>query len=478
MRFLGIDVGTTNMKCGVYDTDGNLLYLEGREYGTKRRELADYIDVETLVKTAKELLLDAYKACPYDTIAVSSLGESFVLLGSDDEVLFLPMLYTDARGKVEAESVMDKVDELYAISGVAPQGMYSGYKLMWIKNNAPEIYAKGAKAMLVAEYLGYVLTGVRAVDYASASRTGVFDVKNKVFSKRACDILGLDVDMFGNPVKSGSIVGQVTVPGLEKVTLVAGGHDQICASLGAGAVEAGACSDGMGTVECITAVYSEPFTARDMAISGYPNVPFALDDLYASYLLNYSCGSSVEWWREVSGYKNAKDFFALESQFETDTPTGILCLPYFAGAATPYQNIDAKGALIGLTLNDGAKRIYQAILEGLCYEMRLNLDKVSDYGVKPTKLIATGGCSKSVAWLQMKANIIGLPVYPLKSREAGICGAAMLGANALTGESVESLAKRYVKLGEPFMPNKVAHDAYTVEYLKYRTLYETIKNIL
>ena len=476
MRFLGIDVGTTNMKCGVYDEDGNLLYLEGREYGTKRRELADYIDVETLVKTAKELLLDAYKACPYDTIAVSSLGESFVLLSNDDEVLFLPMLYTDARGKDEADSMMAHLDELYAISGVAPQGMYSAYKLLWIKNNAPEVYKKGAKAMLVAEYLGYVLTGVRAVDYASASRTGVFDVKNKVFSRRACDLLGLDVEYFGNPVRSGSVIGQVVVEGLEKVTLVAGGHDQICASIGAGAVEAGACSDGMGTVECITAVYDTPFTAREMATSGYPNVPFAVDGLYASYLLNYTCGSSVEWWREVTGYKVAKDFFALEDEF-TSEPTGILALPYFAGAATPYQNIEAKGALIGLTLNDGAKRIYQAVLEGLCYEMKLNLEKVSEYGVNPTKLIATGGCSKSKAWLQMKANVIGVPVYPLKSREAGICGAAVLGAHALTGESIESLVKRFVKVGEPFIPDEEAREAYEKVYQKYRTLYETIKNI-
>lgn len=477
MKFLGIDVGTTNMKCGVYDEGGNLLYLEGREYGTKRRELADYIDVENLVKTARELLLHAYKECPYDTIAVSSLGESFVLLDRDDEVLFLPMLYTDARGKVEADSAMKDLDELYAISGVAPQGMYSAYKLMWIKNNAPELYKRGKKAMLVTEYLGYVLTGVRAVDYASASRTGVFDVKDKVFSARACDILGLNVELFGNPVKSGSIIGQVTVEGLEKVTLVAGGHDQICASIGAGAVEAGACSDGMGTVECITAIYDKPFASREMAVSGYPNVPFALDGLYASYLLNYTCGSSVEWWREVTGHKEAKEFFALEAEFERE-PTGILALPYFAGAATPYQNISARGALIGLTLNDGAKRIYQAILEGLCYEMKLNLDKVSEWGVKPTKLIATGGCSKSTAWLQMKADVIGLPVYPLKSREAGICGAAILGAHALTGESVDSLVKRFVKLGEPFIPDERANKLHNEIYQKYRTMYETIRNLI
>ena len=477
MRFLGIDVGTTNMKCGVYDESGNLLYLEGREYGTKRRELADYIDVELLVSTAKELLLHAYKECPYDTIAVSSLGESFVLLSDADEVVFLPMLYTDSRGKDEADSAMAHLDELYSISGVAPQGMYSAYKLMWIKNNAPDLYQKAKKAMLVTEYLGYVLTGIRAVDYASASRTGVFDVKNKTFSKRACDLLGIDVELFGNPVKSGSIIAPVTIEGLEKVMLVAGGHDQICASIGAGAVESGACSDGMGTVECITAVYDTPFSDRVMATSGYPNVPFALDGLYASYLLNYSCGSSVEWWREVSGYKVAKDFFLLEDEF-TRTPTGILALPYFAGAATPYQNIDARGALIGLTLNDGAKQIYQAILEGLCYEMRLNLEKVSEFGVNPKKLIATGGCSKSKAWLQMKADIIGIPVYPLKSREAGICGAAVLGAHALTGESVESLVKRFVSIGEPFMPDMKVHDAYETEYQKYRTLYETIKNII
>lgn len=486
MRFLGLDIGTTRMKCGVYDEGGALLYADGCEYATRQWGRETYFDAEAAVGCAKALLKRAYAAAPFDCAAISSLGESFVLLDENDEILFLPMLYTDGRGDEEAARWGGSEEKIFRISGVSPQGMYSAYKLLWIKNNRPGIYEKAKKLMLVGDYVGYRLTGRRGSDYASAARTGVFDVRKKEFSGELCALFGIDAALFSPTVPSGTRLGEIKAEILrdwgaaKSVLLAAGGHDQVCAALGAGAVAAGACADGMGTVECVTAVYGEPSDDPEMGRLGYPNVPFAADGLYCTYLLNYSCGSLVRWW--LSGLfsdgeiGDGRAFSALERQFK-EGPTGLLVLPYFAGAATPFQDSRAKGGILNLRLSDTPADVYKGILEGLCMEMRLNLEEAERFGVRPERLIATGGGSASEKWLQIKADITGLPVCPLQSKEAGVCGAAMLGASAASGERLSSIAGRFVKTGKPFLPRAEQKALYDGIFAKYKKLYKTVKEL-
>lgn len=483
MKYLGLDIGTTRMKCGIYDDSGKLKYTSSIDYGHKSRGAEFFIDIESIKDSALKLLNEAYKSCPYDSISVSSLGESFVVLGENDQVLFLPMLYTDGRGKEQAEEMSNYKEKFFDIAGVYPQGLYSAFKLMWIKENKPEIYGKAKKVLLVNEYITYTLTGVRAIDYSSASRTALFNVREKKFSSELIKLCGLNEELFSPTIACGKVIGDVKPEikkawGAETVKVVSGGHDQVCATVGSSAVNAGDCSDGMGTVECMTTVYNEPSYDQTMGSCGYPNVAFAVDGLYCTYLLNYSCGSLNRWWIEsvydIEDVKSGKAFTEIEKEF-TESPTGILVLPYFAGASTPYQNIDAKGGILNLTLNDSISRVYQGILEGLCYEMRLNLEKVKKYGIRPKRIVATGGGSSSSKWLQMKADILKVPVYPLINKEAGICGAAILGCSALTGKSIQEVSKKFVKCGKPFRPRKEISKLYDTEYKKYRTLYKDLK---
>jgi xylulokinase len=483
-RFLGLDIGTTRMKCGIYEESGKLVYADGCDYGTKQWGRETYLDVDAIVTCAKSLLKKAYSAYPFDSITISSLGESFVLLDEKDKVLFPPMLYTDCRGEEEAAELSAHAEKIFALSGVYPQGMYSAYKLLWIKKNRREVYDKAKKVMLVGDYVGYALTGKRCSDYASASRTGIFDIRKKEFSKELCALFGIEAGLFSPVAPSGVKLGEIKEEILSEwgasssVTLVTGGHDQVCAALGAGAVEEGACADGMGTVECLTALYREPSADQEMGRCGYPNVPYAVNGLYCTYLLNYSCGSLTRWWLESlytqEEISDGRAFVELEKRFQEE-PTGLLVLPYFAGAATPFQNSGAKGGILNLRLSDTPADIYKGILEGLCMEMRLNTEETEKYGVRPQKLIATGGGSASAKWLQIKADVTGLPVYPLIHKEAGICGAAMLGASALTGESLSTLTERFVKTGKPFMPSPERKAEYDVIYEKYKKLYKTIK---
>ena len=142
MRFLGLDIGTTRMKCGVYNQAGEPEYFDRVDYGEMRRGKESYIDIDQILSCALALLKKAFGTCPFDSIAVSSLGESFVLLDEEDRPVFYPMLYIDPRGKDEAEEQMKHAEDIFRISGVYPQGMYSVYKLMWIKRHAPKAYEK------------------------------------------------------------------------------------------------------------------------------------------------------------------------------------------------------------------------------------------------------------------------------------------------------------------------------------------------
>lgn len=484
MRFLGLDIGTTWLKCGVYDESGVLCYEYAADYGETLRGEEKYIDIAAIEREAKNAVVNAYKVCPFEALAVSSLGESFVLLDDNDNILVPPMLYTDARGKDEAKYMMKDAERIFGIAGVFPHAMYGAYKLLYIKNNYPILYAKAKKVMQVNEYIAYKLTGIRALDCSMSARTGIADIHKKEISNELCDLFGINKELYSPVVPCGSIVGKMKKDfadalGADKdIFVVAGAQDQVCATIGSGALEAGECADGMGTVECITAIYKKPSADSKMGKCGYPNVPFAIDGLYATYLLNYSCGSLTRWWlRNCYGNNSiasGQAFIKAEKDF-CDKPTDLLVLPYFDGAATPFQDGDARGAIIGLSLADSPSRVYQGILEGLCYEMRLNLETAEVFGIRPNKLIATGGGSHSKKWLQIKADVCGLPIYPLIAKEAGVCGAAMLAYAAVTKQSIKEIVPKFVHYEQPLLPRKDVKAAYDKLYHKYKTLYKLIK---
>ena len=489
MNFLSLDVGTTCCKCQLFSDKGEILFYRAEEYDLKKIDGEIYVDADTIHSTIFSLIRDAGKVDDISSIAVSSFGEAFVMLDKNDETLFYPMLYTDVRGEKQANDIKKLFDEnyLYETTGVLPHPMYSISKVLWIKENYPEVFKKADKVLLIGDFIGYLLTKKRVIDYALAARTGVFDIKSKEFSKDILSKLDVSTSLFSTPKLTGSIVGNVTESvanelGISKnCKLVLGSHDQVCATLGAGVISAGNAADGMGTVECITAVFDELPQNSNFGKMGYPTVPFAIDGLYCTYILNYSSGSLVNWFRKgvIHGYcGECKNFFEYaESEIPTE-PTGLLTLPYFAGSATPYQDSNAKGAIIGLTLGTTDKDIHLSILEGTSYEMRLNLETVKEFGIEITNAVATGGGANSKPWLQIKSNITNLTLSTLRSSEGGLCGVALLQAVAMgTAKDFEDAKKVFVRYTDTFTPDTIAQEKYNKVYKKYKNLYKTIKEL-
>lgn len=490
MNFLSLDVGTTCCKCQLFAEDGTILAYRSREYPLLEREGETYVDIEGIWAIVQDMMCFAAKEGGYASVCISSFGESFVVLDKADNVLALPMLYTDPRGEEEAREIARAFSqkELYARAGVLPQSMFSLPKLLWLKKHRPALFGRADKVLLICDYLGYLLTGERAIDYALASRTGAFNAETRAFDGALLRRFGVEPSLFSAPMRTGSVVGKVkkklcTLFGLEgDVTLVLGSHDQICSALGAGAVKAGDAVDGLGTVECMTVLFDGTGADVRMGRQGYPRVPYAVDGLYCTYLFNYAGGLLVNWFKNalLHGYKGEEEsFFAYIEGRMREGPTGILTLPYFAGAATPYQNINAKGAVVGLTAAAADADVYKSILEGTAMEMRLNAETVRVYGIGVGSAVATGGGANSKAWLQLKADIQNIPFRTLRSSEGGLCGCAMLQA-AATGaaKDLAEAAGVFVRYKEEFLPDAAMHAAYAGQYGKYKKLYKALKEFM
>ncbi len=487
MNFLSIDVGTTCCKCQVFSQKGEILAYRSEEYTLVERRGEKYVDIAGICARVKEMIAFAATKGELASLCISTIGESFVLLDKADTILFEPMLYTDPRGKEEAEDILQRFGAEYLFSrvGVLPQSMYSISKLLWIKKHHPQIFAKADKVMLLCDYLGYILTGQRVIDYGLASRTGVFQVWNKCFDRDILSAYDIPVEFFSEPKSAGSIVGRLKEEIRSELKIcgdcvvVLGSHDQICATLGAGAINAGDAVDGMGTVECITALFDEKTSDVQMGLQGFPCVPYVRDGMYCTYMLNYTCGQLVKWFKNeiVHGYAGKEDsFFAYIEKGMKEGPTGILTLPYFSGAATPYQNIQAKGAILNLTEKSTDSDLYKSVLEGTAMEMRLNAEKAKKYGIAVKSAVATGGGSNSSKWLTIKADIQNIPIRTLRSSEGGLCGCAVLQAVATgAAKNLDEAVRIFVQYKDEYLPDAARHAAYEGQYRKYKKIYRAVK---
>ena len=485
MNYLCIDVGTTGIKCGVFSEQGEMLYYCYIEQGFKEIDGESYVNIDGITFIIENWLNSIGSRYEIASVSVSGIGESFVILDKNDKILFYPMLYTDTRGKTQAQKIENSVgaSEYFKITGVMPHYMYSLSKILYIKENYPEIYEKADKIMLVGDYICYILTGKRFIDFSLAARTGAFDIKKQCFSDRILDKFGIDAALFSLPARAGTIVGDLKKEfGLNGAKLVLGAHDQVCACIGAGVISAGNASDGMGTVECITAIFDKIPTDCKMGYQGYPVVPFPIDGLFCTYLLNFSCGSTVNWFKDniMHGFSdNEKDFFSYMENKQSGEPSKVIVLPYFGGACTPYSDANAKGMILNLTTATKDYEIYSALTEGLAFEMKFNTETVNEYGIRIKSLVASGGCSKSDKWMQKKADIQGVPVKILYSSEGGLIGLAMLSAVALKKcKNIEEAKEVFVRYKKEFLPDTQKSACYNSKYEKYKNLYKKLKEFM
>ncbi len=499
MKIAGLDIGTTGCKCTVFDEQGHYLDKAYRDYPVRRAVGGHEIDVGVIMEAILEVL--GQMAAGYPDIAgigVTSFGETFVLTDEKGTPLHTAMLYTDPRGGEECRELTDKLGarHIAEVTGLRPHEMYSISKMMWIKKHRPEVYKAARHGFQMVDYVVFHLTGNAQIDYSLATRSMAFDIHKLTWSGEVLEAAGIDKNLLSRVVPTGTGAGCITEAvaartGLSRMTqVVTISHDQVAAAVGAGAFEGRVAVDGAGTVECLTPIY-DGLPDMDVMYDGYFSVvPYVIPGKYVAYAFSYTGGALIQWCADILA-KREKELAAaegssvnayLERRYREEKcadPTGLLVLPHFAGAATPYMDTGSKGAILGLTASTTVAQLYRGCMEGVVYEMYLNYRALEGSGIHFERLNATGGGARSREWMQMKADMLNLPITALRTADAGTVGSAML-TGIVIGlfRDLKDAAAHMVEETEVFRPRREMHEKYLKIFERYEKVYQAVRPLV
>lgn len=499
MSLLGIDVGTTGTKAVVFSTEGKQLASAYREYPLIYPrpgwlEFSPFQVLDSAKRNIREVAEAVSGKDPIRALGIASLGEAVTPVSAQGDPVYNTIIAFDNRTTEQARWWEEKVgrEHLFRITGMPLHGIYTINKAMWLREHEPERFARTKQFLCWEELLILKMGFEPTTDYSLAARTMAFDIHRKDWSDEVLGEAGFTRAHFARVAPPGTMVGRLGPTtaaewGLPSGTVVAtGGFDQPCSALGAGVVRPGAAADGTGTVECITAACSEPVLSPQMLEGNYCCLPHVVEGLYVTLAFNFTGGCLLRWYRDNFGEEELKeaaetgrDVYEVLISRAAKGCVDVYVLPHFTMTGTPWFDPEARGAILGLRLSTTAGEIIKAILDGITFEMRLNLERLEDAGVPVKEMRATGGGARSSTWLQLKADIFGRPVLLPDVTEATCLAAAIL-AGVAAGEytSAQQAADRVVKMRARYDPDLVLANAYTERYAVYRDIYPTLRDLL
>ncbi|MEM1485842.1 FGGY-family carbohydrate kinase [Oscillospiraceae bacterium PP1C4] len=493
MALAGLDVGTSGCKLVVYDLDGQILSAAHRSYEVVQVGNYRILYPDVILENVKQVIREAVEKSPQkiEGFAITSLGESTVALDGNGSILYHSMAVGDCRGIEENQRLIEQVGkyEIMRITGLPASEMYSLPKWMWM-NEHTDVFQRAEHLFLYEDFIGYYLTGKRKVSYSSASRTMTFDIEKKQWSQKLLSLAGLTVQMMSEPVASGTVIGTV-LPGRaqelglpQETVIVAGGHDQGCAALGAGVDCADVIANGHGSCEALVALMQNPVKTQYMIDNDLVCVPHVIPDAYLTYLIQPTCGVLMNWARDTLFAKefmqanaNGTDVFAQMDKMAGKHPSGLLALTQFGSSGMPHVDYNAKGVFWGLTTATTNAQMYRALKESMAFQMLYAFEFLKPLGIAQGKLRLTGGGASSKLTLQMRADIFGTEAACLESSESGTLGCMMLTGVALGAYSdIAQAVSRTVRVGKTYAPNAAMHTEYMQFYEKFKKLYQLMHN--
>lgn len=495
MKMAGLDIGTTGCKLTVFDEEGNYLGKSYCDYPVSRHKSQHEIDACLIRDGVFQVIHEM--AIQYPDIAgigVTSFGETFVCTDEQGNPLLPSLLYTDPRGAEECQWLVEQLGArtIAEITGLKPHSMYGIAKMMWVKSHKPEIYNRTKYIFQMEDFVVFLLTGKRQIDYSLATRTMAFDIRTLQWSDEIFQKAGVDKNLLSPVVPTGTSAGKITREiaertGLQEHTqIISISQDQVAAAIGAGVFDSDVAADGAGTVECITPVF-DGIPDNDVLYRGsYAIVPYIIPGKYVCYAFSFTGGALVKWnidtnckLEKMHAKEQGRSVYSLLEENLPDEPTGIMVLPHFAGAATPYMDSESKGAILGLTVSNTAEELHRAMMEGVTYEMLVNMEQLRKAGIAPKTLRATGGGANNKIWTQMKADILNVPITTLASEEAGTVGSAMLTGVAIgVYRDLEDAATHMVQTVDTYEPRAEYHERYMEIYENYKKIYDAVRPLM
>jgi len=493
--YMGIDIGTGGCKAVIFDESGRQISQAYREYDiiSNNSGWAE-LDTDEVIEKCFEVIRESAGQLEPDSsigIGISSQGEAFTIIDEKGRSLCHALVSSDQRASETIGPWAEEFGEerLYRITGHTPHPMFSLFKLIWIKRHAPEIWSKAHKILCFEDLLQFRL-GIKnpAMGWPLAGRTMLFDVRSHQWSNEILEKVGIRPHQLSDTLPSGTIVGIVDESIAEDLRLshntfvVTGGHDQPCSGLGAGAIEAGLAVYASGSVDCITPVFKNPIFTEQLRKNNLCTYDHAAPGRYATVAFSLTGGNALKWFRDEFGAPEVSqanltggDPYELLLKQMPELPSSLMVLPYLTPSGTPHFDVTVKGAIFGLDLSTKRVEILKGLLEGVAFEMRLNLELLQESGCEINELRAIGGGARSLVHLQLKSDVIGKPITVLDVKEAGCMGVAMLARAAHSGHPVSEISQKWIHPVSRVIPSN--HDCYREKFEHYRRLYPAVKSL-
>lgn len=499
MSLLGLDIGTAGCKAIAFAADGRILGTGRREYSiaTPQPAWAEQ-DAERVWELAWSCLREAVAAAGTDrpaALALSCQGEAVIPVDAAGRALRPAILGMDTRTTAENRWLVETfgAEELFRRTGMPVHTINTLPKLLWIQRHEPDVWRSAAQFLLYEDFFLRRLGGAAVISACLASRTQMMDIRTGDWADDILKRCGIEQARLATPAPvAGGVVGvmkrelarELGIDG--EVLLVSGGHDQACAALGSGVIAPGLAMVSTGTAEVVEVAMASPALApalRDGGISVYRHV---VPGLYVAMTLNHSGGLLLRWFRDTLGRweleqaaASGQDAYDLLLADAPVGPTSLLLLPHFSGSGTPVLDVESKGAILGLTFATTRAELAKAALEGLTFELRVNLDLLRGAGVEIAELHAVGGGARSDLWLQLKADICDVPLRVPRVTDAACLGAALLaGVGAGVYPDFAAAVARTVEWRRRVTPDPAWVAAYARRQALYAEVYPLLGDLL
>ena len=475
--YIGVDLGSTNMKAAIYNKEMKLVDRQSlpvryiRENGFVEFDGEQYFE-ELLRLLGKMLAENAVSTV--EEIAFTGQAESLVVLDSQGKPLMNVISWMDERSAAQCGALAEMFspalcEEVTGQKAVLPT--WPATKILWLKENRPDIFAKADCYMLLKDYIIYCLTGVKSADMSIATFSFYFDIYKKCYWQQMLSAIGICEEQLPPLCEPCSVAGvllpemaqKLSISGKTRINV--GTLDHFAGMIGTGNVSTGGITLSTGTVMALAAMASENTPKNSGIAMHYGFIP----DTRVMLPVAESGGVSLEWFRKSC--MGATDYDRMNRELAQRKPNELLFLPYIVGTNAPEFDPDATGVFWGLRQEHDEVDMAGAVMEGVSFVLRKNCDHIRQNGVSPTAIIATGGGSKSPVWCQMQADITGIPVYIPAEKEAACLGAAMIAAvSSGSFASYGKAAEKCVSFANSYTPNPTAR--LEKKYRRFCALYE------
>ncbi len=494
---IGVDCGTSGTKTVLFDESGKVIASKTIEYpmyqpknGYAEQDPADWSNA--MINTIKAVMAQSgVSKEDVKGVGISGQMHGLVMLDKDGNVLRKSIIWCDQRTANEVEEMNKKLGEKKLIEITANPALtgWTAAKILWVKNNEPEIFEKCAHILLPKDYLRFILTGEFATEVSDASGMQLLNVPNRCWSDEVLSALEIDKSLLGKVYESCEVTGEVTaemaeLTGLKKGTIVVGGAgDNAAAAVGTGVVEDGKAFTTIGTSGVVFAHTSsisiDPKGRVHTCCAAVPNSWHVMG-------VTQGAGLSLKWFRdnfcnaekETASLMGVDEYYLMDKEAET-VPVGanrLLYLPYLMGERTPHLDPDARGVFFGLSAMHSKKDMLRAVLEGVSYSLRDCVEVFREMNINVSDMMACGGGGTSPLWRSMLADLYNCPVKTVASKEGPALGVALLATvGAGIYSSVPEACKAVIKTDktqEPIDENVPEYEKY---YQLYREIYPALK---